>query len=68
MSEALFVSVKEACRLTGLSRTTIYSLLAEQVLASTRCGRRRLIVRSSIADLVPSAAPTIELGAASDSP
>ena len=54
MDQVIFVSVKEAGRLTGLSRTTLYSMMAPHgVLRWTKCGRRRLILRASIEELLP---------------
>lgn len=45
------VSIVEATRLTGLSRSTIYELLREGRLKSIKIGRRRLITRRSCSDL-----------------
>jgi excisionase family DNA binding protein len=38
------VSIPEACRLTGLGRSTIYEAIAEKSLKSLKVGRRRLIL------------------------
>lgn len=46
-----FVSVREAARLAGLGRTSVYKLLASGELASRRVGRRRLVVRRSLAGI-----------------
>lgn len=45
------VSIAEAGRITGLSRSMIYELLREGRLKSIKIGRRRLITRRSCADL-----------------
>jgi excisionase family DNA binding protein len=45
------VSIVEATRLTGLSRSTIYELIRAGRLRSVKVGRRRLIPRRSCADL-----------------
>ena len=36
-------SIKEATELTGLGKTTLYSLLAQDKITSTRVGTKRLI-------------------------
>ena len=36
-------SIKEATELTGLGKTTLYSLLAEKKISSTLVGTKRLI-------------------------
>lgn len=53
MEKPLFVSVKEAVRLTGLSRTTLYLMMSQGALAWTKCRGRRLVVRASIEALLP---------------
>ncbi len=40
--------VRDAARTYGLSRTTLYKLLAEGRLQSVKVGRRRLILRDSL--------------------
>jgi len=44
--------VDAAARAYGLSRTTLYKLLAEGRLQSVRVGRRRLILRDSLESLL----------------
>lgn len=46
------VTVAEACRLTGLGRTKVFELVKEAKLKSVAIGRRRLIVYSSILELM----------------
>jgi helix-turn-helix protein len=46
------VSIKDASRLSGLSRTTLYNLLNEGRLETRQIGRRRLVTRLSIASLM----------------
>jgi len=52
--ECITVSVKDAVRLTGLPRTTIYSLVRDGTLKSLKVGRRRLITTESIREFVAS--------------
>ena len=58
MDEKLFVSVDEAVQLIGVSRNSIYRLIAEHRLKSTKIGTRRLILRRSIDELADPAPPT----------
>jgi len=46
------LSVREACRLLGLSRTTLYEKMSSGRLRSVTVGRRRLIPREAIDDFV----------------
>lgn len=46
------VKVDEAARLSGLSRSTLYRLMAQGQLASTVVRNRRLIVTASLRTLV----------------
>ena len=46
------VSIHEAQRLLSVSRTTVFDLMRSNELKSFRCGRRRLILLSSIHDYV----------------
>jgi excisionase family DNA binding protein len=48
-------SVREATELTGLGRTTIYSLLAEGRITSTHVGTKRLIHVDSLRRLLEAA-------------
>ena len=43
MGELITVDVKEAARITGLSRSKIYELIQEQDIVSKKLGRRTLI-------------------------
>lgn len=45
-NDTLMVSIKEAARLLGLSRPTIYALVNNGELKTRRIGRRRMIARS----------------------
>jgi excisionase family DNA binding protein len=49
--EPISVTVKECKRLSGLGHTTIYKLLGEGKLASTKVGRRTLISFPSLKKL-----------------
>lgn len=46
--ESVFVSVSQACELTGLGRGSVYGLINSGQLRSVTIGRRRLIARRSI--------------------
>jgi excisionase family DNA binding protein len=48
-------SVKEATELTGLGKTTLYALLAEGKITSTRIGVKRLIHVDSLRRLLEAA-------------
>jgi excisionase family DNA binding protein len=48
----LTVSVKEAARLSGLSKTTIWKCISSGLLRSTSVGRNRLVHFSSLEALV----------------
>lgn len=50
--EPLSLTVREACRVSGLGRTALYELLKNGRLASTTLGRRRLISYASLRTLV----------------
>jgi excisionase family DNA binding protein len=47
-----YVSIREVCTITGLSRTFIARRLATGELASRKIGRRRLISRAALADFL----------------
>ena len=51
------VTVSEACRLTGLGRTTIYAMIGSGRLASFQIGKRRLVKYASIVALADGGAP-----------
>jgi excisionase family DNA binding protein len=42
------LSIKEACRILGLSRTTLYAQMASGRLQSVTVGRRRFVPREAI--------------------
>jgi excisionase family DNA binding protein len=46
------LSIKEACRLLGLSRTTRYAELASGRLRSVTVGRRRFVPRDAVDDFI----------------
>ena len=50
--QPIFVSVEETSRLTNLGRTNIFALIREGKLKTVKYGRRRLVVRSSIDELI----------------
>lgn len=54
--DAIFVSVKEAAHMLGLSRNQTYTLLDRQLIESRYFGKRRLVLLSSLrafADALP---------------
>jgi excisionase family DNA binding protein len=58
--DPIYVSVKEAARLLGLSAWSIYQKLDQQVIESRYDGRKRLVVVESLrkyAASLPSTAP-----------
>jgi excisionase family DNA binding protein len=48
----LSVSVAEACRLTGLGKSYIWLLIKNGRLRTTNVGRRRLVIYTSLQDLI----------------
>lgn len=46
------LSIKDASRMVGLGRSTLYNLINEGRLETRQIGRRRLVLRSSIASLM----------------
>jgi excisionase family DNA binding protein len=52
--EQLLIDINEARRITSLSRTTVYKLIAENRLATVKIGRRRLIKVQSVQELLSS--------------
>jgi|tagenome__1003787_1003787.scaffolds.fasta_scaffold20760758_1 excisionase family DNA binding protein len=46
------LSVQDACRVAGLGRSTIYEAIARGALKSRKCGRRRLILREDLMDML----------------
>ncbi len=53
----LVVSVGEAARLLGISRAHAYELVARGALAHIRLGRRVVVPRRAIEQLIDSASP-----------
>ncbi|MBA3525898.1 MAG: helix-turn-helix domain-containing protein [Sphingomonas sp.] len=51
----LTATVKEACQMTGLGKTTLYDLMARGEIESTTVGRRRLVKVESLRKLVEAA-------------
>jgi excisionase family DNA binding protein len=49
---ARLLSIKDACRILGLSRTTLYAQLASGQLRSVTVGRRRFIPRDAIDEFI----------------
>ena len=61
--DPIYVSVKEAARLLGLSTWSVYQKLDQQVIESRYDGRKRLVVVKSLreyADSLPAVAPEPE--------
>lgn len=46
--DILCVSISETCRLLGVSRSHFYKRLKDTEIASKKCGRRTLVLRSEI--------------------
>ena len=44
----LFISVREACHVLGIGRTTLYTLIAHGDVVSARRGGRRLVSSASL--------------------
>lgn len=49
---SLLVSVEQAATILGIGRTRFFDLVISHAVASVKIGRRRLIVRSSLAEFV----------------
>jgi excisionase family DNA binding protein len=49
---ARLLSIMEACRILGLSRTTLYAQLSSGRLRSVTVGRRRFIRREAIEEFI----------------
>ncbi len=47
-----YLSIREVCTITGLSRTFVARRLASGELPSRKIGRRRLISRAALADFL----------------
>lgn len=48
ISQPIFLSVSDACRLLGLRRTSLYALLKSGQLRAVKIGARRLIPRDEL--------------------
>ena len=46
--EPRLLSLKQACQILGISRTSLYVLLASDKLRSVTVGRRRFVTREAI--------------------
>jgi excisionase family DNA binding protein len=46
------LSIKQACRTLGLSRTSLYALLASGQLRSVTVGRRRFVLREAVEQFI----------------
>ena len=46
------LSIHQACQILGLSRTSVYSLLASDQIRSVTVGRRRLVPREAIDEYI----------------
>lgn len=52
MDEFITVDIKEAARITGLSRSKIYELIQNQDIVAKKLGRRTLIEVSVLKDYI----------------
>ena len=70
MDELITVDVKEAARITGLSRSKIYELIQDQDIVAIKLGRRTLIevsaIREYISKLPAFNSPSRNWGASND--
>ena len=53
--ERVTLTVGAACKATGVGRTYLYELIRDGRVKSVKLGRRRLIVASSLRDLIAGA-------------
>jgi len=51
-AERLTCTIDEACQATGLGRTKLYELIGNERLRTTTIGRRRLVLVSSLLQLL----------------
>ena len=51
-ADVITASVNDICRMSGLSRGTIYKLINEKKIASTKVGGRRLVIVDSYRKMV----------------
>ena len=54
---ALAYAIPEACRIVGLGRTKLYSLIAEGKIEARQCGGRTLIPADSLRGFVANLPP-----------
>ena len=52
VTQPLSVSVSEAARLLGLSRSTMFGLVESQAVRSVKVGNRRLVPRRALEELL----------------
>jgi len=55
-TQPLAVTVREACRLTGIGRTLLYDMIRDGRVKALRLGRRRLVTTASLNALIDKAA------------
>lgn len=51
---SIALSIKEACRLSSLSRTKLYELMKSNVIPSYKAGRRRLVLPHELQEALKS--------------
>lgn len=59
-TESLTLTVSEAAQVSGISRTTAYECVRTGELRAVRLGRRLVVPKTAITDLLDPPAPTIE--------
>jgi excisionase family DNA binding protein len=52
--EPIMSSISDVMRFTGLSRSTIYLLLGDEKLEAVKCGRKTLILNTSLQKYIAS--------------
>jgi excisionase family DNA binding protein len=57
-TEPVAATIPEACRISGLGRSTVYNLIATGRLKSTKIGKRRLVILASLKAVLNAGAPT----------
>lgn len=50
--QRLTCTIREACEASGISRSKLYELMAENLLETTTVGRRRLVVVASLCAII----------------
>jgi excisionase family DNA binding protein len=55
VGERLTCTVKDACAFSSIGKTKLYELINNGVLATSRVGRRRLVVVSSLREMLETA-------------